>query len=161
RISCEQFFCLGHASLRGGQILFHGNARSLSACTHSSQDRQQETENRSHDIPPFFFRERSSGLLNWAKSLRLATAPGLTRAYVMPVPSTVRGLHIRKCRAVADFVDVDAITNAGAELDWVRQNTGHDARGDVHNVIVEPASVREPRVITCQEPQALLVAGGG
>src|SRR5262249_43563631 len=50
---------------------------------------------------------REAGLLDWAKPLRLATAPRLTRAYVMAVPPAVGRLHVRKCCAVAYLVDVD------------------------------------------------------
>ena len=98
-------------------------------------------------------------LLNWAKPLRLATAPGLTRAYVMAVPPTVCRLHVRKGRAVTYVVNVDAIANARAELYWIGQNTGHDTGGNVYHVVVEPAPVREAGVVTRQEPQALLTAG--
>src|SRR5215470_7798859 len=88
-----------------------------------------------------------SGLLNWAKSLWLATATRLTWTYVMAVPPVVSGLHVRKCRTVAHFVDVDAVSNACAELRWVRKDTGDDARGDVHNVVIEASSVRETSVV--------------
>src|SRR5215467_15917246 len=77
----------------------------------------------------------------------------------MAVPPAVGRLHVRKSRAVAYLVDVDAIANARAELYWVGQNTGHDTRGNVYHVVVEPPSVREASVIAHQEPQALLTTG--
>ena len=86
-------------------------------------------------------------LLNWTKPLRLATASRLTGPYVMAVPPAVGRLHVRKSRAVAYLVDVDAIANARAELYWVGQNTGHDTGGNVYHIVVEPPSVREASVI--------------
>jgi len=100
-----------------------------------------------------------AGLLNWTNSLRLAAAPRLTRTYVMAVPPAVSRLHIWKCRAVVYFVDVDAVADARSKLYGVGQNTGYDAGGNIHHVIVETASVWEASVVTCQEPQALLAAG--
>src|SRR5215467_1384422 len=100
-----------------------------------------------------------AGLLDRAKPLRLATASRLTWAYVMAVPPAVGRLHVRKGRAVAYLVDVDAIADARAELYWVGQDAGHGARCDVHDVIIESASIWEASIVPRQEPQALLTAG--
>src|SRR5690349_15104911 len=77
---------------------------------------------------------------------------------MMAVPPAVRRLYVRKCCAVTQLVDVDAIADARSELHRVRKNTGHGARRDVHHVIVEPASVRKAGIVTRQEPQAPLTS---
>lgn len=99
-------------------------------------------------------------LLDWAKPLWLATASGLTWAYVMTVPAAVRRLHVRKCRAVTYFVEVDSVPDASTELCRIGQDTRYGARSDVHNVIVEPASVREASLVTSQETKAFLTTRG-
>src|SRR5215469_6731636 len=77
----------------------------------------------------------------------------------MAVPPAMGRLHVRKGRAVAYLVDVDAIADARAELYRVGQDAGHGARSDVHDVIIEPASIGEASIVPRQEPQALLTAG--
>lgn len=57
----------------------------------------------------------------------LTTTALLSRTCVMAVPTAMGRKHVWERRSIAEFVGVNAITDARTELDWIDEDAGDGA----------------------------------
>src|ERR1700751_2423121 len=76
----------------------------------------------------------------------------------MAIAAAMGRKHVWERCSIAEFVGVNAITNARPELHRIDEDADNGARGDVNNVVDRPASLRKAGKITGQEAKTLLAA---
>jgi hypothetical protein len=94
-------------------------------------------------------------LLHWTQVSRLPVATCLTGTNVMTISATMCEPYIGKLCTIARLIEIDPITDACSEFDWVSQDAGDRPRCNIDCIIIESAPVGKAGIISHKKSESL------